>query len=326
MSSTLLDEPAARRRSAPRAPNQTPMHSPSQQLRATMAAVRVMFTWFGTRKTLTPEQKEQAAESFGAEGTFLSAGKKLLDTRHEAFKAVTALRGRMIAYWRGISLPYPEPGIRLVRQGDIQAFTVQMTSLRAELEEAVAALDEHYGELREAARLRLGQLFNAGDYPTSLRGLFGVAWDFPSVEPPDYLRQLSPQLYEEESRRVAARFDEAVRLAEEAFATELVRLVDHLAERLSGQEDGRPKIFRDSAVENLTEFFQRFRALNVRSNQELDDLVARAQHAISGVEPQSLRTSQVLRQDVTDGLTQVGAQLDLWLVDRPRRNILRRNA
>ena len=29
-------------------------------------------------------------QKFGAEGDFLSAGKKLLDTRHPAFKAVTA--------------------------------------------------------------------------------------------------------------------------------------------------------------------------------------------------------------------------------------------
>ena len=52
------------------------------RLRATMAAVRVAFTWLGVRKTLNPEQKSQAAESFGAEREFLSAGKKLLDTSH----------------------------------------------------------------------------------------------------------------------------------------------------------------------------------------------------------------------------------------------------
>ncbi len=46
-----------------------------------MAAVRVAFCWFGVRKTLTPEQKAQAADTFGAEGQYLSAGKKLLDTR-----------------------------------------------------------------------------------------------------------------------------------------------------------------------------------------------------------------------------------------------------
>ena len=55
--------------------------TPAQRLRATMAAVRLSFTWLGTRKTLTPEQRALAAEPFDAEGQFLSAGKKLLDTR-----------------------------------------------------------------------------------------------------------------------------------------------------------------------------------------------------------------------------------------------------
>jgi hypothetical protein len=315
MSTALLDEPTVHTPST---------RSPSERLRTTMAAVRVMFTWFGTRKTLTPEQKEQAAESFGAEGTFLSAGKKLLDTRHPAYKAVTAVRGRIITYWRGISLPFPEAGIRLIRLDDVGAFNMQMTTHRGELDEAVQELDRHYNHLRSAARSRLGSLYNPTDYPASLRGLFGIAWEFPSVEPPAYLQHLSPQLFEQESQRVAARFDEAVRLAEEAFASELSRLVTHLTERLTGQEDGRPKIFRDSAVDNLAEFFQRFRALNIRSNEELDDLVAHAQRVIRGVEPQDLRDSQSMRQDISTGLVRVQASLDQFLVDRPRRNILRR--
>ena len=40
-----------------------------------MAACRVQFTWFGTKKSLTAEQKAQAAETFDAEGQFLCAGK-----------------------------------------------------------------------------------------------------------------------------------------------------------------------------------------------------------------------------------------------------------
>jgi hypothetical protein len=81
-----------------------------------MAAVRVSLSWFGTRKTLTAEQKSQAADTFGAEGAFLSAGKKLLDTKHEKFEAVTAVKGRIISLWKGMSLPYPESGNRLIGQ------------------------------------------------------------------------------------------------------------------------------------------------------------------------------------------------------------------
>jgi len=71
----------------------------ARRLRTTMAAVRLAFTWFGTRKTLTVEQKNQAADTFGAEGQLLSAGKKLLDTSHPAFKAVTGIRNRILSLW-----------------------------------------------------------------------------------------------------------------------------------------------------------------------------------------------------------------------------------
>ena len=299
-------------------------NSSANRLRTTMAAVRVMFTWLGARKTLTQEQKSQAADTFGAERAYLSAGKKLLDTSHPAFKAVTAVRHRVIAFWKRISLPYPESGIRLIRQDDISAFTVQMTSLKVELDEAVIQLDERYDELKSAARRRLGSLFNAGDYPATLRGWFDVSYDFPSVEPPEYLRQLSPQLYQQEASRVAARFDEAVQLAEQAFTEELSKLVSHLTERLSGTDDGKPKVFRDSVVENLREFFDRFRHLNIRSDEQLDDLVVQAQRVIRGIEPQQLRDNQALRQQVASQLSGVQSVLDGLLVERPRRNILRR--
>ncbi|HEY1602864.1 MAG TPA: hypothetical protein VGG64_24885 [Pirellulales bacterium] len=311
--STLLDE-IATSTTAPAA----------HRLRATMAAVRVSLSWLGVRKTLTQEQKAQAAESFGAQRQYLSAGKKLLDTSHPAFKAVTSIRGRLISYWKGISLPYPEPGIRLIRQNDIQAFNVHMTTLKAELEEAVERLDEHFAELKAAARQRLGSLFNSADYPTSLHGLFGVEWDFPSVEPPNYLRELSPELFRQEQARVAARFDEAVRLAEEAFISELGKLVSHLTERLSGTDDGKPKVFRDSAITNLTEFFERFKQLNIGSSGQLDDLVEQAQRTVRGIEPQALRDKAGLRQHMATELAGVQSVLDGLLIDRPRRNILRR--
>src|SRR6516225_3272914 len=104
------------------------------------------------------------------------------------------------------------------------------------------------------------------DYAPQLCGLFGIDWEFPAVEPPDYLLQLSPALYEQERVRVAGRFEEAVQMAEQAFIAELARLVSHLTERLTGTEGEDRKIFRDSAINNLVEFFERFKQLNVRSS------------------------------------------------------------
>jgi hypothetical protein len=181
-----------------------------------------------------------------------------------------------------------------------------------------------FGELKQAARDQLGRLYEPSDYPASLDGLFAMSWEFPSVEPPEYLRRLSPELYRQESARVAARFDEAVQLAEAMFLGELEALVGHLAERLAGDADGKPKVFRDSAVENLLELFERFKRLNIRSSGELEELVSQAEAVVGGVKPQQLRDGSALRAQVAGELTRVQATLDGLLVDRPRRNILRR--
>src|SRR5262245_16540100 len=294
------------------------------RLRTTMAAVRVAFTWFGVQKSLTPQQRARAAETFDAEGQFLSATKKLIDTKHPAFRAVTAIRGKIEQCWKAQSLPFPEPGVRLIRQDKVEPFARQVDDLKLELADAVADLDRHFGELKQAARRRLGSLYNADDYPEALEGLFAVSYDFPSVEPPGYLVALSPGLYEQEQARVAARFEEAVRLAEQAFLEEFARLVAHLRERLSGtNDDGTPKVFRDSAVGNLTEFFERFKQLDVRSSDQLDALVAEAQRVVRGVDPAGLRDGAGLRGRVASELSRVQSELDDLLVDRPRRRIVR---
>ncbi len=300
--------------------------APAQRLQRTMAAARVSFTWLGVRKTLSREQREQAAESFGAEGQYLSAAKKLLDTGHPAFKAVTAIRTRAIAYWRAVSLPYPEPGIRLIRQDRIEAFDQQLGDLRQELVEAVEQLNGRYAELKNGARDRLGRLFDPADYPPDLKDMFTIEWDYPSVEPPQYLLELKPELYEQEKSRILARFEEAVTLAEEAFTADFAKLVDHLRERLSGNDDGTPKTFRDSCIDNLKEFFNRFRALSVRSDPQLEELVEQARNLVAGVGPQDLRDSQNLRQHVHAQLGAMQSALDELLVDRPRRRILRANS
>ena len=298
--------------------------TPAERLRDTMAACRVQFTWFGTKKSLTAEQKAQAAEPFDAQGQFLSAGKKLLDTKHNAFRAVTAVRTKITDYWRGLTLPFPEPGVRLIKHDQVEGFDQQMADFRAELEDAVRNLDRCFGELKQAAAQRLGSLFNPADYPETLAGLFGVSWDYPNIEPPDYLIGVSPELYRQEQDRVRVRFEEAVQLAEQAFLDEFAKVVAHLTERITGvNEDGTPKVFRDSAIDNLCNFFERFRSLNVRSNQQLDELVVEAQRAVRGVAAQDLRDSQSIRQEVVTQLAQVQNSLDAMLIDRPRRRILR---
>jgi len=67
------------------------------------------------QQSLTAEQKAHSAEPFDAEGQFLIAGKKLLDTKDNAFRAATAVRTKITDYWRGLTLPSPELDVRLIK-------------------------------------------------------------------------------------------------------------------------------------------------------------------------------------------------------------------
>jgi hypothetical protein len=298
--------------------------NPAQRLRRTAAAVRVHFTWWGVHKMLTAQQKEEVGLAYDADSRLLSAGKKIIDVRHPAYRRLTAVRSQIASYWRGLTLPYVEPGMRLIRQADVGPFDRGMAGYRAELAQAETDLDTAYAEIQADARQRLGRLYNPADYPPALRGLFGVTWDYPSVEPPAYLLRIAPDVYAQEQQRVAARFEEAVRLAEEAFIAELARLVSHLTERLASGADGQRKVFRDSTLNNLRDFFERFRSLSIRSNAQLDALIEQAQGIVGDVHPDSLRDNAALRQHVATQLSQVQATLDGLLVDQPRRRLLRR--
>ncbi len=301
--------------------------TPAQRLRTTMAAARVSFMWFGVQKTLTREQKARAAEAFDAEGQFLSAGKKLIDTRHSAFRAVTAIRGKVDAYWKGQSLPFPEPGVRLIRH-DVRRVVrspdgrLPDRARRRRGQPRPPLLRAQAGRPRPA-RQPLQSVRLPRDPRRPLRGRVGLPLGRAARLP----RRALAGAVRGRAARVSARFEEAVQLAEQAFLDEFARLVSHLTGRISGVgEDGQPRVFRDSAVGNLHEFFDRFRSLNGRSNDQLDALVAEAQRAVRGVGAQDLRDGPGLRQAVATQLSRVQSSLDAMLIERPRRRILRQSA
>ena len=294
------------------------------RIRNNFVACRVKFKWFGTNKALTADQKSRAAESFGAEGAAISAAKRLIDTKHASYRSLTSIKSQINRYWRDSSLPYPESGIRLIRSDAVDEFNSSLIAFNGQLDSAVAELNNHFWDLKETARIRLGSLFNYEDYPSSLSTEFEVSWDFPSVDAPDYLRRLSPEIYRRECERVQSHFTKSVELATQMFQDQLAELVEHLVERLSNDESGQQKTFRDSTIQNLISFFDRFKQLNIGSDEGLSELIAQAQSVIRGISPQQLRRNESLRQRIASQMSAVQASLDGMMVDRPRRNILRK--
>ncbi len=293
----------------------------AEKLREDTQAIRFSRSRFGVRRSFSKEQKDRAAREFGADPNMTFGGNKLLNDRHPKWKAVSSVLNRAWKYWEAVTIDYPVSGVRLANRNQVERFEGQMRKYQDELDAAVTELEEAYSEMKDNARAKLGDLYDPSEYPASLRPYFGFDWEYPSVEPPNHLKAISPELYEQQSAKVAAQFQEALACAEEAFTGELSGLLDHLVERLSPGEDGKRKIFRNTSVENLQDFFNKFQNLSVGSNRELTEFVNRANEVVGSLDAKALRDDGDLRESVRNRLSEVKDSLDSSLVDASRRAI-----
>jgi len=292
-----------------------------RQLRNDTCAVRVHIKRFGIRKALDAGQTSQAAGVFEAEKDVLRATKKLIETKGEAYTAVIRVLYQAKMYWRLTSIPYTEPGWRLIRRNRVEDFRNHMVAFVAELDQARQGLADAYAELKENAKVKLGSLYNDADYPATIDDQFSLEWDFPSVDPPDYLKQLHPEVYEEQLKKVAARFEQSLGAAEQMLTEELQKLVEHLADKLKPGEDGKTKQIRTTAVDNLANFFKRFEALNITSNGSLNEVVKQAQELVAGTSVEKLKSSADSRAQIAAKMDELKTQLDAMVIASPRRAI-----
>jgi len=300
----------------------TTVEQTASDLRQTMGAVKLSFSWLGTQRKLSDAQTKQAADTFHAATDLVTASKRLIDTKNTTYRVLTTLKSQAAAYWRAVTLPYPQDGVRLIKQADISAFEDRMREYKEQLVAAAANLQLEYETLKTAAREKLGDLYNPADYPASLDGVFDLRWEYPPVEPPNYLMTFNPELYQQEQQRVQHRFETAVVMAENAFAEQLQDMISHLIERLTDEPDGTKKTFKVSAIENFKEFYENFQDMNVRSNAQLERLIRQANELVSGIDVKDLRKNTNLRQNLTQQMGEVKTALDSLITNAPRRRVL----
>lgn len=294
-------------------------HEFAGKLRAQTIACRLHIGKLGVRRALSHDQVRTAASQFAADAKSISASKRLVDTKHPAMREVTAVLSNAKKYWHSLTVPYPDNGVRLLRRDRLEDFNAQMGRYRDSLNDHAAKLQECYEELKQSARHQLGTLFNGGDYPDRLDTEFELAWDFPNIEPPAYLRTVHPALYEAEKNRINARFEEAVALTEQAFVKQFHEMLGRLSDRLRGGTDGKRKVFRDSSVENLHAFFDTFSEMSVGSSRELEGLVNQARLILDNKSAADLRGDQVLAESIGARLAEIENSLNTMVVDRPTR-------
>lgn len=221
-------------------------------------------------------------------------------------------------------------GIYFVRRTELANFETFLSEANAKLTgELIPAFLATYDDRREAMRRPiadggLGDLFDARDYPKgeALRSMFGIQWTWLALGVPD---DLPAVIRERENEKLRASFVEAQEQITLALRGGFRELIDHAVERLTVAPGEKPKIFRDSLVENFKEFFETFNARNMMEDNDLEKLVNQAKTVIGSLgndtktAAEALRNSPDMREETIAKFAQLNATLDTMVIEKPAR-------
>jgi len=251
---------------------------------------------------------------------WVTATKKLVDP--ESLKPICKIGNAARSYLVGVSLPFPIQGMVFAPKEMVSRVDKRLEEFRTEFHQAVDAFVQEYPRLRETAMTCLAELFNEVDYPIRVEERFGFAWRFIILDVPNgKAGVLSPELYEREKEKFIQTMEEARTLAIESLREEFATMVERITERFTNPGDGKPKVFKNATVGSFYEFFETFKERNIFRDEQLAQLVERAQAVLGGVSADSIRTNESLRAKIRGGMAEIENAMSEGLI-RPRRRIV----
>jgi hypothetical protein len=261
-----------------------------------------------------------------ADRAMLKLSKQLLDSPE--YDAIKSLDGRIGKYLDSYALPSVLPhsdAVWFIPLGLVTRIQTKLLDFSAERKQLVKAFVAAYPQrVREAAegeRAKLGEFADINDYPPvhDIEEKFYLDWQYVEFGVSDKLRQIDSKLFEQERQRNERQWAEATVVAQQTLRACMAKLVDHMVDRLSGNEDGKPKRFNDTLITNVNEFLGVFDARNITNDQELKVLVDRARQIVRGVDPEVLRNNDSTRAYVARGFEQIKGRLDGMMTAVPKR-------
>lgn len=273
------------------------------------------------RKSQVSEKSEgtENAVVVDADTSLVHVAKEIIDSPE--LHSIQAQDNAVRAWVRARAVPSTLFAAYLIPTASIEGVIAYLEKSKADRDRAIENFIEVYPAKVEEAKARLKDLFDARQYPVaaSLKTAFEMRWNLVEWSTPGKLKSISKALYEKEKAKAEAEWADATTQIRDALRVAMVDLVEHMVERLGGESDGKPKVFRDSMVKNFSEFTDLFAARNLTGDVELAALVEKAQKVMSGVDAKSLRSDADMKQRVSDGFAEIKATLDTMVVNRPAR-------
>jgi len=227
----------------------------------------------------------------------LLAGTGFLDT-------LTKYASNARGWHNSQTLAWSDNGLRLLPVGNFMAYKKQLAVLESNYNALVDKFIEAYPNLVSAAAFQLGNLFDRTEYPDAdkIKSKFSFAYTFMPVPTagsflPDLMEEAKREVLENCSNAYEQRLANAMQEAWNRLHECLSRMSERLeVETVDGEH--KPKIFRDSLVDNANELVGLLTHFNLTKDEKLEDARRMLANRMNNIDADSLRDNLTLRLNV----------------------------
>lgn len=273
--------------------------------------LKVVFSRMGiTRKVALPPPPDADPKRF-------KHSKQIIVS--ELYDDIVSFQNEVNSMVKRYSMPsFIFPGVVAVANAGVEGLDNSLRESAEKLPPLVAKLTEAWPNLVEEARQALNGQFNERDYlpPKDVARRFAIRWQWIAFDVPE---GLPPELRKAEAKKLQERFAAAQEEILIALRTGFADIVAAAVDRLTVAPGEKPKIFRNSLVDNFREFFETFPQRNLMDDKELAAVVEQAKGLLANVGPNALRDSARLREKVATELAKVKGNLDKMITERAGR-------
>lgn len=260
--------------------------------------------------------------NYQADPRLVNAAKRLVDP--DTLKGISGVRNEARQWLYAHSVSCPIKAAVLLPKMLIPAADDFLNEKAEEFAKAVESFLSFYQEAKAATQAILEPmgLWNCEDYPSDIRSKFAFSHRFMTIGVPG-ASVLPPEIYKREEQKLKELMQQTVESAVIEVYEQLHKAVEHLAERMKPDADGRRKRLHETTVENLRGFLGYIDALNITNNQGLRDIAEKCRKALTGeVTADALKENALLRESVGKEMESISAELAKAITTLPGRRLI----
>lgn len=255
-------------------------------------------SWGGRKQDKKVTAEVEAKHGAHDSGKFnkVLVGKALLEP-------INQIIGRARAAHYHSTLPWTDDGRRILPSKNFMGCTGELRTLKSEFESAVQNMIAQYPTEVQAARVRLGSMYDPGDYPdpSDIASRFAFIVEFePIPDAKDFRVDVSAEALSDLKDSVTHTVVLRQAKAMESCYSRLREVVSKVEQRLSIPD----AIFKDSLIQNVKDECSIMDGLNITNDICLTDLVAEI-HSQLIVPPQTIRNSPETRKRIAAAASQL---------------------